>query len=660
MEAGDEPFAVASALALHRLARFARERVKVVLTGDGADELLAGYPWRHEPAIGRGSPPGVLPARAGHDGARSVRGRGRAGRACAAQLRSRLTRLPAAARRALRGDSWTRSRPRRWRPCCDAVGRGAWRARPGGPTRCASATRAPTGRDEVNRRLRADFATTLVDEMLTKVDRMTMAAGLEARVPFLDRGLVEWAFRLPGRLKVRGSGKRILRRALAGALPAHRRAPKHGFDVPLGAWLRGPLRALLLDTLSPEAVRRRGLLRERAVTRMVEAHLRGRGDHSRKLFSLIVLEMWLRRWTGPASPTAARPPGRLLRLATGRPRGGGDAAGASPRSPATPGPGAAALPRRRSRLLVATLPVERLAQRLVGVEETRLEGEGLAQLASASSYRFVLQQQPSAAVAQRGRPRELRQPLAQPVQGLVRLLEPIADERQVQVGACPPPAPSRSRPFISSSLSASRPRADQQLGQLAPRVEEARAPRRGCCGAPRWRARTRGGPPSPGRAGSGCRGRGRPWGRADRPGPGPRTRGCGQARSDGQARGDAREPGWTRRPSPPGPARCRTARAAAPSRRGAAPSAARTGGPARTFRRRERFSMAAGPGPSRAAAHHERDERDAVARRGAGPRPTRSRSVGARSTVLTTGATRTPEGTWPGIETTSGTRVVAL
>jgi len=154
----------------------------------------------------------------------------------------------------------------------------------------------------VNRRLRADFATTLVDEMLTKVDRMTMAAGLEARVPFLDRGLVEWAFRLPGRLKVRGLGKRVLRRSLRASFPRAAARPKHGFDVPLGPWLRGPLRGLLLDTLSPEAVRRRGLLRERAVTRIVEAHLRGRGDHSRKLFALMTLEMWMRRWTAPAPP----------------------------------------------------------------------------------------------------------------------------------------------------------------------------------------------------------------------------------------------------------------------------------------------------------------------------------------------------------------------
>jgi asparagine synthase (glutamine-hydrolysing) len=294
IEAADEPFAIASALALHRLARFARERVKVVLTGDGADELLAGYPWRHEPEVGRGSRPASFLRALAMTAARSLRGTRSGGPGLPAQLRGRLARL-------LRrpderyAEAVALFTPEEMEDLVDpgaaALAREAWRTN---PVRARYAD--GRGEDEVNRRLRADFATTLVDEMLTKVDRMTMDAGLEARVPFLDRGLVEWAFGLPGRLKVRGHGKRILRRALAPRFPRIAARAKHGFDVPLGPWLRGPLRGLLADTLSPEAVRRRGLLRERAVTGMVEAHLRGRGDHSRKLFSLMVLEIWLRRW----------------------------------------------------------------------------------------------------------------------------------------------------------------------------------------------------------------------------------------------------------------------------------------------------------------------------------------------------------------------------
>ena len=299
VEAGDEPFAVASALALFRLARFARERVKVVLTGDGADELLAGYPWRHEPEIGRGARPESFLRALGMTAARSLRGSRAGGPGLPAQLAARVTRLLRRPdeRYAEAVDLFT---PEEMEalvdPAAAPLAREAWRTNP--VRLLYSAGRG----DEVNRRLRADFATTLVDEMLTKVDRMTMAAGLEARVPFLDRRFVEWAFRLPGRHKVRGAGKRILRRALAPSFPRAAARPKHGFDVPLGAWLRGPLRGQLEDTLSPRAVRRRGLLRPDAVTRIVDAHLRGRGDHSRKLFSLMVLEMWLSRWTAPPSP----------------------------------------------------------------------------------------------------------------------------------------------------------------------------------------------------------------------------------------------------------------------------------------------------------------------------------------------------------------------
>jgi len=290
VELADEPFAISSALALHRLAAFAREHVKVVLTGDGADEILAGYPWRHEPAaglVGRGRMLAML-------GLRSLRAAKRGGPGVAAGLRARLTRAAShpdehyaalvcaltpedmaallhADRRALAAEAWAALPVRRAYHAASAV-------------------------DEVNRRLRTDVHTTLVDEMLTKVDRMTMAAGLEARVPFLDREIVEWSFRVPGRLKVRrGWGKLPLRKMLEGPLAAIARRPKHGFDVPMGAWFRGPLRDLLRDTLTSEKARQRGLLDPAAVGRVLEAHLQERGDHSRVLFSLLVLELWLSR-----------------------------------------------------------------------------------------------------------------------------------------------------------------------------------------------------------------------------------------------------------------------------------------------------------------------------------------------------------------------------
>ncbi|MCM2258713.1 MAG: asparagine synthase C-terminal domain-containing protein, partial [Vicinamibacteria bacterium] len=134
------------------------------------------------------------------------------------------------------------------------------------------------------------------DEMLVKVDRTTMAAGLEARVPFLDRAFVSWALAQPARYKLAGgTGKRVLRLALERRLPAAARRPKHGFDVPLGPWLRGPLRERVADTLAADRVKRRGLLAPAAVERLVAAHLAGSGDHSRQLLSLLALELWLGR-----------------------------------------------------------------------------------------------------------------------------------------------------------------------------------------------------------------------------------------------------------------------------------------------------------------------------------------------------------------------------
>jgi asparagine synthase (glutamine-hydrolysing) len=290
-EAG-EPFAISSGLAVHHLARFARETVKVVLTGDGADEILAGYPWRHEPELGPGATPLGFARGLGLTAVRSLRGWRAGGPGIARQLGARLPRMLG------HPDERYAEIVSAFTP--EELGalvsdgsresiREAWSAN---PVRRAYA--AAYAGDEVNRRLRADLATTLVDEMLTKVDRFTMAAGLEARVPFLDRALVEWAFAQPGRYKVRGgSGKRLLRHALAPKLPETARRAKRGFSAPLGAWLRGPARPLLQDVLSREAVSKRRLFRPEAVERLVRAHLEGRGDHSRRLYTLLVLELWL-------------------------------------------------------------------------------------------------------------------------------------------------------------------------------------------------------------------------------------------------------------------------------------------------------------------------------------------------------------------------------
>jgi asparagine synthase (glutamine-hydrolysing) len=127
-----------------------------------------------------------------------------------------------------------------------------------------------------------------------KMDKMSMAASVEARVPLLDHPLVEWAASLPAHLKVRGfSGKRLLKRLARRLVPREvvdRR--KVGFTVPLSPWFRGPLRDLLADTLLSAAAAGRGYFEPGALRRLVDEHVTGRRDRARELWTLLTLELW--------------------------------------------------------------------------------------------------------------------------------------------------------------------------------------------------------------------------------------------------------------------------------------------------------------------------------------------------------------------------------
>ena len=148
--------------------------------------------------------------------------------------------------------------------------------------------------DVLDRTLYTDIHTYLPGDLLVKADRMTMAASLEGRSPFLDHELMAWAARLPNHMKVRGlTGKVALRKAFADVLPPEiLRRGKQGFGVPLGAWLRGPLlpwaRDLLLGSESPL----RAWFRGEAVARLLEAHAAGREDHGKRLWALVTLAVW--------------------------------------------------------------------------------------------------------------------------------------------------------------------------------------------------------------------------------------------------------------------------------------------------------------------------------------------------------------------------------
>src|SRR5207237_543654 len=133
--------------------------------------------------------------------------------------------------------------------------------------------RVPTGTGW-HRFLEFDQACYLPDDILYKVDRMSMAHSLQVRPPFLDRGIVEFAARLPQDFKLRGAtSKYVLRRLMQDRLPAAvMRGPKIGFDIPVHDWLRGPLRSFLLETLSQEAVESTGLFRWAAVQELLRQH----------------------------------------------------------------------------------------------------------------------------------------------------------------------------------------------------------------------------------------------------------------------------------------------------------------------------------------------------------------------------------------------------
>jgi asparagine synthase (glutamine-hydrolysing) len=138
----------------------------------------------------------------------------------------------------------------------------------------------------------------LADDILYKVDRISMAHSLEVRPPFLDQRIVDFAGRLPERFKLRGSNsKYVLRRLMKDKLPRSiLRRPKIGFDVPIHEWLRGVLRPLLLDTLSQDAVLASGLFHWPAVKQLVSAHLERRANLGYHLWGLMVLLIWMKRW----------------------------------------------------------------------------------------------------------------------------------------------------------------------------------------------------------------------------------------------------------------------------------------------------------------------------------------------------------------------------
>jgi len=290
----DEPFADVSLFPTFMVSQMAQAHVKVVLTGDGGDELFGGYDayeaqalasrWsgvmpqaalRAADAVLERIPPSEQKKGAVNKARRFVEGLAQAP-ATIAQYRW-MTFLSPSAKRTLYSrrfqDALVDSDV--YRPVRTALARTGWH-------------------DLLNRQLYADLTIYLADDILVKVDRMSMATSLETRAPFLDTDVMELAFSLPGDLKIRnGVRKYVLKQALRDSIPqAILDRKKEGFSIPMKNWLRRELKPLMLELLAPARLRERGLVEPARVARLIERHCSGRANHAHVLFSLMVFERW--------------------------------------------------------------------------------------------------------------------------------------------------------------------------------------------------------------------------------------------------------------------------------------------------------------------------------------------------------------------------------
>jgi asparagine synthase (glutamine-hydrolysing) len=293
----DEPFGDPSAVPTFLVSQLAAGHVKMVLSGDGGDELFGGYEryakyvqLRQLRALTLGAGgPALAAAATLVPGARGVR---------LSRIASRLTqRFPddylSGVGLARRSDL---------RKVLDL---------PGTPLDPYANVRAPyredLGGDDLDALLWGDMKTYLLEDILVKVDRMTMAHSLEARSPLLDHQLLEFAARLPAEMKLRqGQGKWLLKAVARQLLPAEFiDKPKQGFAIPLAQWMRGPLLPMMRDLVHSQAFRERGVYRVAGVQQCLQRHVEGVQDHGELLWTVLNYELWSRRFGQVAA--SARP-----------------------------------------------------------------------------------------------------------------------------------------------------------------------------------------------------------------------------------------------------------------------------------------------------------------------------------------------------------------
>jgi asparagine synthase (glutamine-hydrolysing) len=293
----DEPFADSSQIPTYLVSRFAREQVKVALTGDGGDELFGGYNrhvqaprlWQYLRRVPRplraaaGASLGLLPQQLW--------------RRAAELLPARHQHLGGKANKALRLlgnvrtlddiygaflDEWSGEQS-------PVIGSG------GGAGRLDLALGLGAATPDALRIMYRDAVSYLPDDILCKVDRASMAVSLETRVPFLDHRVAQAAARIPPDLNIRGgSGKLILRQLLYRHVPESLfDRPKAGFAVPVGEWIKGPLRGWAEELLDPRRLSSEGWFDATAVRRRWSDHLDGRLDSTPALWAVLMFQAWL-------------------------------------------------------------------------------------------------------------------------------------------------------------------------------------------------------------------------------------------------------------------------------------------------------------------------------------------------------------------------------
>jgi asparagine synthase (glutamine-hydrolysing) len=298
----DEPFADSSQVPTYLICRLARQHVTVALSGDGGDELFCGYNrYRWTPAAWRRVAWAPRPVRAAAAACltsvspatwdRSMHAMGAlVGSARQRNPGEKIHRL-ADLLRADRPESVSMSMLAPWGGSSGSVVVGEeWN---GSPSNGHPSVAAGIGLTE--HLMQLDTAVYLPDDILTKVDRASMATSLEVRVPILDHSLVEFAWRLPLTMKLRdGVAKWPLRQVLLRHVPASMvDRPKMGFGVPLASWLRGPLRDWAEDLLSVGRLRREGYVHPAPIRRAWAEHLAGRGNWQYHLWAALMFESWL-------------------------------------------------------------------------------------------------------------------------------------------------------------------------------------------------------------------------------------------------------------------------------------------------------------------------------------------------------------------------------